>query len=72
MEFDRVASVIAGIIGADAADITPESTFESLKVDSLDMVEIIMELESEFGVAFEDNLDIKNVSDLVEYIQQNQ
>ncbi|QWT54586.1 acyl carrier protein [Christensenella sp. MSJ-20] len=69
MEFEKIAEIIANTLSIDKDDITPDSTFKSLSVDSLDMVEIIMEIEQEFGVTFDDSADIQNVDDVVKYIQ---
>ena len=54
-------------------DIAPEtvdedSTFESLGVDSLDMVELICELEERLDVDFGEPEDLETMSDLVEYV----
>ena len=54
-------------------DIAPEnvdvdSTFESLGVDSLDMVELICELEERLGVDFGEPEGLETMSDLVEYV----
>ena len=40
MEFEKIAEIIANTLSIDKDDITPDSTFKSLSVDSLDMVEI--------------------------------
>ena len=54
-------------------DIAPEtvdedSTFESLGVDSLDMVELVCELEERLDVDFGEPEDLETMSDLVEYV----
>ena len=48
--YEKLVSYAAKQLELDAADITPESTFEALGIDSLDIVEMIMDLESELGV----------------------
>jgi acyl carrier protein len=47
------------------SSITPETKFEDLGLDSLDMVDLIMALEDEFGVEIEAEEDLKTVGDLV-------
>ena len=69
MIYEKIAEIISDKMDIDVDDITMDSTFESLEIDSLDMVEIIMEIEQEFGVTFDDNADIQNVGDVVTYIQ---
>ena len=51
--YDKLVSYAAKQLDLDASEITPDSTFESLGIDSLDIVEMIMDLESELGVELE-------------------
>ena len=48
--YEKLVSYAAKQLELDAEEITPDSTFESLGIDSLDIVEMIMDLESELGV----------------------
>ena len=48
--YEKLVSYAVKQLDLTADDITPESTFESLGIDSLDIVEMIMDLESELGV----------------------
>ena len=51
--YEKLVSYAAKQLELNADEITPDSTFESLGVDSLDIVEMIMDLESELGVELE-------------------
>ena len=51
--FEKLAKYAARTLELDIDDITPDSTFDSLGIDSLDVVEMIMDLESELGVEME-------------------
>ena len=72
MIFNKLKALIAEQLGVDADTITLEATFvDDLGVDSLDLVELSMALEDEFGIeemAEEDMANIKTVGDLVEYL----
>ena len=48
--FEKLVSFAAEQLELDAAEITPDSTFEDLGIDSLDIVEMLMELEKKLGV----------------------
>jgi acyl carrier protein len=48
--YEKLVSYACKQLELDAAEITPDSSFESLGIDSLDVVEMIMDLESELGV----------------------
>ena len=48
--FEKLAKYASKQLELDVAEITPDSTFESLGIDSLDVVEMIMDLETELGV----------------------
>lgn len=69
MELAKIAKVIAEKMDIPESEITAEKTLEDLKIDSLDMVEIVMDLEDELGVSLEDMTDVKTVGDVVAYIQ---
>ena len=70
MVFEKVAEVIAEYKGMDASEITKETSFvDDLKLDSLDTVELVMTIESEFDVTIEVNENMKTVGDLVDLIE---
>ena len=72
MIFNKLKALIAEQLGVDAETITLEAAFvEDLGVDSLDLVELSMALEDEFGIeemSEEDMANINTVGDLVEYL----
>lgn len=73
--FDRLKKIIVEQLGVEEDDVTPEAAFvEDLNADSLDLVELIMSLEEEFGmeISDEDAEKIQKVSDAVEYIEERQ
>ncbi len=51
--YEKLVSYAAKQLDLDASEITPNSTFESLGIDSLDIVEMVMDLETELGVELE-------------------
>ena len=65
---ERVIDIVNDILGVDA---TEEDTFEDLYMDSLDLVEIIIECEQEFGYPITDDKvqNLKTVEDLVNLIK---
>ena len=67
--------LIASQLQVDASTITPESRLvEDLKADSANVMVMILELESEFGIEVEDEviLTLKTVGDVVDYIEKHQ
>ena len=73
--FERLKKIIVEQLGLEPDDVTPEAAFvEDLNADSLDLVELIMSLEEEFGmeISDEDAEKIQKVSDAVEYIEERQ
>ena len=67
--YEKLVSYAAKQLDLDASEITPESTFESLGIDSLDIVEMIMDLESELGVELElEDQRIATFGELAEFI----
>ncbi len=72
--FDKVKDIIVDQLGVDEEEVTPEASFiDDLGADSLDIVELIMALEEEFGLEIPDDEaeKISTVSDAVEYIREN-
>ena len=68
--YEKLVSFAAKQLDLDASEITPDSTFESLGNDSLDIVEMIMDLESELGVELEmEDQKITNFRELAEFIE---
>jgi len=69
---ERVQAIIVDLLGADAAKVTLEARFrEDLEADSLDLVELIMAFEEEFGgeISDEDAQKITTVGQAVEYLE---
>lgn len=69
---ERVTKIIVDRLGVEESKVTPEATFkDDLGADSLDVVELVMELEDEFDLQFsdEDAEKIVTVGDAVDYIK---
>ena len=74
MEFERVRDIIAEQLEIDPQSITLETRLlEDLKADSLDVVELVMELEQEFDIEVPDDdlPDIKTVQDILTYVERH-
>jgi len=73
--FEKVKSVIVDRLGVDESEVTLDASFkDDLGADSLDLVELVMELEDEFDleISDEDAEKISTVGDVVEYIKSRQ
>lgn len=71
--FEKVVEIVVDKLDIDAKEITPETTFEDLGADSLDIVELVMALEEEFDLEIsDDDADkISSIGDAVAYIKEN-
>jgi len=70
--FDKVKDIIVDRLGVDAEKVTPEASFkDDLGADSLDIAELVMELEDEFDMEIPDEEaeKINTVGDAVKYIE---
>ena len=68
--YEKLVSYAALHLELDPDEITPDSTFESLSIDSLDIVEMIMDLESELGVELEmEDQMITTFQELADFIE---
>ena len=71
--FEKVREIMTESLNLDADAITPESNLrEDLEIDSLDAVELIMNIESNYGITIEDDAieNIKTVGDIVNLVQE--
>ena len=71
---NRVKAIIVDKLGVDETEVTPEATFTNdLGADSLDTVELIMELEKEFNITIPDDQaeKIATVGDAIAYVEAN-
>ena len=69
MYFDAIAKIVSERTGCDVAAVKPESKFSDLGIDSLDTVELLMELEDEIGIEIELDEKIETIHDLDEFIK---
>jgi acyl carrier protein len=71
---DKVKAIIKEQLGVGEAEIKPEAAFvEDLGADSLDLVELVMAMEEEFGIEIpdEDAEKIRTVADAISYVEKN-
>ncbi|GAB4333014.1 MAG: acyl carrier protein [Dehalococcoidia bacterium] len=76
--FERVRAIVVEQLGVDESEVTPAASFvDDLNADSLDLVELIMSLEEEFGgdaqleISDEDAEKIVTVQDAVDYLKEH-
>jgi acyl carrier protein len=71
---DRVKKIVVEHLGVEAEKVTEDASFiDDLGADSLDIVELVMAFEEEFGVEIPDDAaeKISTVSDAIKYIDEN-
>ena len=72
---DKIRTILAEQLSLNPDEVTEESNFrEDLGVDSLDLFELLMSLEEEYGfeIPAEDLEGIQTVGDLIDYLQKNE
>lgn len=72
MVFEIIANLIAERNDCDASEIKRETTFQDLGIDSLDTVEMLMDLEDQLGMEIELDQKVETVGDLVDFIESKQ
>lgn len=73
MIFEKIASYLSEQLAIDEKDITMETGIEDLDIDSLDLVDLLMSLEEEYGVEIPDDQveEIHTIGDLVSYVEKH-
>ena len=67
--YEKLVSYVSKQLEIEPSEITPDSTFESLGIDSLDIVEMIMDLETELGIELEmEDQKIATFQELADFI----
>lgn len=72
MYFNAIAKIIAERTGCELSAIKPESTFVELGIDSLDTVELLMNLEDDLNIQIELDQKVATVGELDQFIQSKQ
>ncbi len=71
MTIEKIKKVLSANLDIDIETITEDSTFDDLGIDSLDAVELLMDLEDEFGIELEASEMGHTVKDLADYINSH-
>ena len=70
MILNKVKEIMKENLSIEEESITLESTFESLEIDSLDVFQLVMEVEEAFEIQIENPENMKTIKDLVNYIEE--
>ena len=68
--FEKVQEIIVEELGKEPSEVTLESTFEDLEADSLDLFQVISEIEDAFDIQIETEEGLSTVGDLVAYVEE--
>ena len=71
MIFEKIRDIISEQLGIEKGSISPDTTFEDLGMDSLDLFQIIVEMEEAFDIRIEDGEEIKTVCQAVKYVEDS-
>ena len=72
MVFEAIAELVSERVEKDVSEITMDSKFQDLGIDSLDTVELLMNLEDKLGIEVELDQKVETVGDLVAFIESKQ
>jgi len=70
MIFEEIREVVCEQLGVEESEVTLETTFEDLGADSLDLFQVVIEIEEKFGIQLEDAENIKSIKDAVDYVEK--
>ena len=66
---EKLIAIVAEYLGKETLDIEADTTFEDLGLDSLDIAELVMQVEDELGVTIELSAELNNIDKLVDYLE---
>lgn len=69
MIFEKVKAILVKELTLGEDEVQMESSFADLGIDSLDLVELVMQLEEEFDITIEESEELKTVKNVVDYIE---
>ena len=71
MLFEEIRDVICEQLGIEKDEVKLETTFKELGADSLDLFQIVIELEEKYNIQIEDVEGLKTIKNAVEYVEKN-
>lgn len=71
MLFEEIREVICEQLGIEKEEVNLETTFDELGADSLDLFQIVIELEEKYGIQIEEVENLKTINDAVEYVKSH-
>lgn len=71
MVFEKIRNIICEQLGVEEEKVTLNTSFEDLGVDSLDLFQIVIEIEEEFNIQIEEPEAIKTIEDAVNFVQES-
>jgi len=71
MLFEEIREVISEQLGIEKEEVKIETTFQDLGADSLDLFQIVIELEEKYDIQIEDVEGLKTIKDAVDYVEKN-
>lgn len=70
MLFEKIRAIVAEHLDCDVEEVKKDSTFDSLGIDSLDAVELVMELEENLNIQMDLDRDLDTINDLVKFVEE--
>ena len=70
MLFEEIREVICEQLEIESDEVTLDTTFEELGADSLDLFQVVIEIEDKYGIQLENAEKIKTVKDAVDYVTE--
>lgn len=71
MIFEEIRDIVCEQLGVEENEVTLETTFQDLGADSLDLFQVVIEVEEKYGIQLEDAESLKNIKDVVDYVEKN-
>ena len=71
MIFEEIRDIVCEQLGVEENEVTLETTFQDLGADSLDLFQVVIEVEEKYGIQLEDAESLKKIKDVVDFVDKN-
>lgn len=71
MLFEEIRGIICEQLGIEEGEVSVETTLDELGADSLDLFQIVTDIEEKYGIQIEETEGLRTIKDIIEYVEKS-